>query len=277
MTTPALDRPLPLHDFYHAAKQMQAHQSLIFDGEKLTAADAEELGCSCTCYSSSIPETQREVNRKTWQAFEASVRQSYSASRIVRLSERYQFNFRQAIESGRPLQLNDIEAVGVGGDRLFAQDLQELAGATPLASLSREQIAGPNRNRQRRYVISEKIVRSRVGPHSCYDLVTHNPLSLDRKKLEYTQNVEDFPQRADIPDFVFVQRMGKIIVNLELEVGEIIITANNGGVDYFTVYQKIGTGDGLVAYALKPLAAILHSALVSISAQLKSRLLPKMS
>jgi hypothetical protein len=53
----------------------------------------------------------------------------------------------------------------------------------------------------------------------------------------------------------WLERMCKVVVSRELIVGQLIPAPGlDGNIDYYKVYRKIGTGDGLVAYALKAVA-----------------------
>jgi hypothetical protein len=77
----------------------------------------------------------------------------------------------------------------------------------------------------------------------------HDKLRMDKEKQLLFSDVD----RLNFP--AWLERFTKVIINRELIEGQIIpAPGQDGRIDYYKVYRKVGTGEGLVAYALRPAA-----------------------
>ncbi len=260
---------LTLQSFIDVAKRTTYNLPLSVEGDRVVAGkDESEASCigSFCCYGySSVSEEEREVNRKAWQVFERVVNQAYNpddrfSDRVKHFSTRYGLHFEKFSQEGTtPLRVQHVEKACVGGAKIFARDLQILAGTRPLAKLSTGEIENNFAVLRNPFFLrdpKEGIDRVRGGPDSCGDFFYYNPFKADGKRLHLDLNVTRLFDRehTQLPDFPFLDRLTKRMLSLGLEIGEIISAPDaDGNLDFYKVYKKIGTGDGLVAYAFKPL------------------------
>ncbi len=252
---------VPLEAFFRAAHQQEASQALQYSGSGIVTVDGAERDSYCCGYfTEALSQEELTANFRTRQAFERAVRAQYSPARVDRLCERYNIDFAAAARRGDPLLVDDVVRVGIGGARILAEDLQAIAGGHRLTSLSRTQITGLMNRLQQPYFIGPARTADRItaGPDGWRDFFRVDLAQFDKKALILGHDAQTLiePERADVPDLPFLERFGKVAVSLELDEGEIIpAPGRDGQIDYFVVYRKISTGDGLVAYALKPLCA----------------------
>lgn len=260
---------LTLQSFIDVAKKTTYNLPLSVEGDRVVAGrDEAEASCvgSFCCYANlSISEEEREVNRKAWTVFERVVNQAYNPdnrfpARVKHFSTRYGLHFEKFAKEGlTPLRVKEVEKACVGGAKIFARDLQILAGPKPLAKMSVSEVENQIAVLRDPFFLrdpKEGIDRVRGGPDSCVDFFYYNPFKSDGKRLHLDLNVKRLfcPEHTQLPDFPFLDRLTKRMLTLGLEIGEIVSAVDSdGNLDFYKVYKKIGTGDGLVAYAFKPL------------------------
>lgn len=255
-----------LSDFYRVVQRAPSpHLILDVVGEAIELV--EPAGC-CFNFSSSPSPLERAVSRRAWEAFERAIGQESDPAirdaRLERIERRYHLNFNQLKEDGLPLLVDHIEKFAIASAKLFHQDISALAGGRN--NLSRSEVAHFITAIQNVEFVGRAppAHELRGGPDSFADYFWHDAFKLDRKRvhLSWPEDVE----RLTLPDHLhnryphlpkdlpWINRLAMVFTSLEMEVGELIPAPSNGGIDYYRVYEKIGTGDGLVAYALKPLA-----------------------
>ncbi len=235
-----------IQDFFDAAEQEAEFSFLQLAHDRVVRIEAREPGCC-----SSLSEEERAANARTWQAFERAVKTAYSPIQIKRFCTRYDLNFQREQDKGSFLELSHVAKVGVGASRVFTNDI------LGVAQMPREQIAA--RLQAAPYLGPKKpATRIMGGPDTMRDMFVYDPFLLDQKRQQLSPDILDlynpgrFPR---VPDYAFCDRLTKVFSSLELTEGEIIpALTRDGKLDFFEVYRKIGTGDGLVAFALKPLS-----------------------
>jgi hypothetical protein len=259
-----------LEDFFKAAHSATAIDPIgVSDGGEVSLVDVDREGLYCTYgLCTSITDEERAFNQRVWGVFEKAVNEAYVhkpalQARVDRLCRRYGIDFNLAKEGNIPLLADHVQKVGVGATRLFVQDLIAFAGENiDLYNLSREEIQKIMGSLRGPHLIANpsSIDHVRGGPDECEDMVVFDPYRLDKKLAQLLEKVDDLLEQdsSHIIDFPYIDRIAKVATSLELEVGQIIpapvLVDGRTQIDYYEVYRKIGTGDGLVAYALKPIA-----------------------
>ncbi|MFI5333706.1 MAG: hypothetical protein ACHQT8_00890, partial [Chlamydiales bacterium] len=163
----------------------------------------------------------------------------------------------------RPLTVENIEQYAVSSAKVFIGDVQSLTHMDPYR-LSKDALHQYVRSIQNTRLINRGAQPEQVhgGPDTYGDFFWHRPLHLDRKRVRLSLTTEHLTLPVEIArqypylvsDLPWVDRMAKVFSSMEMEVGELIPVPSHGGVDQYVVFNKIGTGDGLVAYALKSVA-----------------------
>jgi hypothetical protein len=253
------DKIPSLQEFYDAAKDASIEDALILTGPQiLRAHQLEPSGCYST--TSPLTPTEREINRLTWAVFEKVVKDTLcpfeGGSRIRRFCERYKLDFIRSIENGDPLRAHHVERVGVGAARVFAQDIFAYCRAH---TLTVQQISTTLQSFREPFFIGSfprSVAELGGGPDTCTEMVSYDPFYWDKKRLNLSQDIHTLRNESlEFPNYPYVDRVTKVFPSLEMQEGEIIpAPVTGGGVDFYVVYKKIGTGHGLVAYGLKPLA-----------------------
>lgn len=252
-----------LQDFYKAVKGLPATQCLSISGAEIYSAEGQEEGSCCDLYGSTPTALERENNQRAWRAFERAVKTTFSADQIDRYYRRYHLNIERSIEHGLPLQVHHIERIAVGASRIFVRDLMVFDESREY-SFTREQVDKLVSDMQEHAVVCGLVADAAATQSessasiSCYDMFYFDHFKKDKKRCVFSRDLQHlFTRRTNLPwDFPYIERIGKMFVSLELEVGEIIPTPSprrDGSREFYQVRKKIGTGDGLVAYAFVPL------------------------
>ncbi|MFI5334915.1 MAG: hypothetical protein ACHQT8_07145, partial [Chlamydiales bacterium] len=214
-------------------------------------------------------EDEQNANRATWRVFLRVMGEEEGAdgfvvnSRLERIARRYKIDFRALAPTGRPLTVENIEQYAVSSAKVFIGEVQSLTHTDPYR-LSKDALNQYVRSIQNTRLINRGAQPERVhgGPDTYGDLFWHRPLHLDRKRVRLSLTTEHLTLPVEIArqypylvsDLPWVDRMAKVFSSMEMEMGELIPVPSHGGVDQYVVFNKIGTGDGLVAYALKSVA-----------------------
>lgn len=252
-----------LNDFFNRAEREAPTRPLIVDGNEVAVVAEVDSCCCFNLFSSSPSAIERDINRRTWTAFENAIRNTCPDKRVFalrcdRIRQRYQVNFEAAKEQGAPLLVDHIDRVAVGCARVFMEDIRMLLNGESARDLSRDALAGHVDTLQQGISYIGNCAPAheiRGGPDTCADLFYYDPFKWDRKRVHLSQNIGELVWNGHrIHDLPWVERMVKVFTSLEMEEGEVIPAVDpQGGIDYYEVYRKIGTGDGLVAYALRPI------------------------
>jgi hypothetical protein len=196
------------------------------------------------------PDSQAiEENRRVWSSFLNCLRTTLGDQKLQRIAERYQINFHEIQRKGDPLLPELVEKISIGATRTLSTDLKANKFQR-LKRLTTEQINN---------LFAQKtcpIVGDPMNPYYVYGGPTqkrawliHNPLLMD-KELHFLSTQID-----KISFSAWRERLCKTMINKELMEKQILPAPGaNGRVEYYKVYRKI-SGDGLVAYALKPVGS----------------------
>lgn len=231
-----------IHHFAEAANHASRMQYLTADSTSL-AVNATNLP------TSSFSKEEQQINKLTWKIFRQSMIDSLGQQKFDWICSRYRnsLNFTRMESSGLPLLPKHVEIFSIGSSQITAgRDI-----ALRMGNMTCAQVREAVQRAQPLGVVGTYIDPFEIhgAPCTFAAQIMHDKLLMDKEKqllFSDTQNL-NFP--------AWLERMAKVTVNRELLEGQLIPTPGaNGQLDYYKVYRKITTGDGLMAYALKPIA-----------------------
>ncbi len=195
----------------------------------------------------------KEQNRETWKIFKQSLFETIGERKFDWICHRYRgkYDFTALQKSGQPLLPEHVELMSIGASQMLGRDIKSRF-PEKLRTLSREQLSDRMRQVQPFPIVGSYKDPLKIGgsPGSLMAYFFHDKILMDKEKQLLFSDVK----RLDFP--AWIERCSKVIVNRELISGQLIPAPGlDGAMDYYKVFRKIGTGDGLVAYALKPATA----------------------
>lgn len=215
-------------------------------------ADAHSTAVRSQPLSHGVGANVREENKRTWRIFKESLIGTIGEQKFEWICQRYrsQLNFNHLETSGRPLLPQHIELFSIGSHQVLSRDIKErFPGHLKLAT--RAQISERIHSAQPFPIVGSYVDPVRIpGPPSSLSAhIVHDKILMDKEKQLLFSDVEGLQFNA------WVERFCKVTVNRELLEGQVIpAPGRDGRMDYYKIYRKIATGDGLIAYALKPAA-----------------------
>ena len=217
---------------------------------------ADRRGLSVTQHplTHAVPATVREENKRTWRVFQETLVGTIGQQKFDWICQRYRsrINFTQLEQSGRPLLPEHVELFSIGSSQVLGRDIKSRF-AGKLKAMTREQLKERIRTVQPFSIVgSFKDPVKIAGSPGAFPIayLFHDKVLMDKEKQLLFSDVEHLSFPA------WMERFSKVIVNRELVEGQVIpAPGQDGRVDYYKVYRKIATGDGLVSYALKPAAS----------------------
>lgn len=206
----------------------------------------------------SFSKEELKQNSDTWKAFRESLCE-VNKKKFEWVCQRYRnrINFSRLEASGRPLLPQHIELFSTGSSQVFTWDFKDHAGKghssrkRNIKSFSRQELTEKMKWLHPFPVIGSDRPPSKLREtwSSLLPSLIHDKLAMDKKKQLL------FSDAAHLSFPSWLERMCKRLVNLELMPKQLIpVPGVDGKIDYYKVYRKVATGDGLVAYALRPAA-----------------------
>lgn len=193
---------------------------------------------------------------RSWEVFLRSAYAQFGANKVQEIFSRYAINPQYMVQQGMPLLSKHVHMLEVGASCLRREDLQKYVGSSKnLASMSPSQL---------QQVVHKHVPvpcnRLRVAPFRLSGAPSttsafffHDSYLIDQELQLLFSDVGNLPNY-----YAYLERLCKAISPRELTVGAVIPaphpSGQKGALDYYEVYDVITTGDGLVAYALKPLS-----------------------
>ncbi len=229
---------------------LAANQAYYAPKQHYLVADRQGLGVSVRPVGKSITSEMKNENKQTWKQFRESLIETIGRQKFDWICQRYRkyLNFTQVESTGQPLLAKHVELFGAGSSQLFSHDVKaRFVGK--LRTLNRAELQERIRMVQPFPVVGEYInpVEITGAPQTRSGHFFHDKVLMDKEKqLLFSDAVtQSFPS--------WLERFAKVTVNRELIEGQIIpVPGQDGQIDYYKIYRKVTTGDGLVAYALKP-------------------------
>lgn len=216
-------------------------------------ASVDSLGVRQSSLPRSWSEETRSENRQTWKIFRESLMDTIGQGKFDWICHRYRscMNFAQLERTGEPLLPDHVELFSIGSGQVMSRNIKARF-PEKLKTLSREQLEGRIQQVQPFPLVGSyrnpKEITGAPGTTIAYFF--HDKKLMDKEKQLLFSDVRSLTYPA------WLERMSKVVVNRELIEGQLIPAPGaDGRIDYYKVYRKIATGDGLVAYAMKPVAA----------------------
>lgn len=227
-----------------------AQQAFSSPTAKYLSADSRTLGVSQLDLTGSLTTETKEQNKQTWKIFRESVVGTIGQRKFDWICHRYrsQINFTRMERSGKPLLPEHVELFSIGSSQLMGRDIKSRF-PEKIKTITREQLSERIRLVQPFGIVGgyRDPVKISGSPGSLLAYFFHDKKLMDKEKQLLFSDVE----RLTFP--AWLERVSKVVVNRELIEGQLIpAPGQDGRIDYYKVHRKIGTGDGLVAYALKP-------------------------
>ncbi len=234
------------HSFVQASRAAQPNETLV----------ALVQGIERRTPSASPTEVERSLNRATWRCFQEVIQ---NASRSHEICHRYKINIARKIEKGDPLLPEFVEMFSLGIANAHIQDVvrtpAEFNTPLPLSEVERrmkELRELPPQETTRR--VEALQLASYMPTHESYarwhQFFVPNFFRKDQHRLRLLENVGQLPSWD-----AYLELLCKKVIQHEMGRGTLVPAPSpEGGVEYYEVAKKIGTGAGLVAYMLKPVS-----------------------
>jgi hypothetical protein len=192
------------------------------------------------------PPKKKESNHtKIWTLFLDCANDTFGEERVKRIFQRYAVDPQALSDQNAPLLAKHVRMLELGATLLRKKDLKDVLGMNPNASTLEQFLA------EQSPVKPLNIDTSHLmgGPTNWSAFFLHNRYLMDRELQLLFSDVEDLSRNA------YLERMFKSILPRELPVGLIVPAPHPSGVgvDFYEIYDVVTAGDGLVAYAFKPL------------------------
>ncbi len=238
---------LRLNCFVEAANQAfclpAQHQSLV--------ADSNRIAVSLCDISGSSSQAGIEQNKRTWEIYRESLIGTMGERKFEWICNRYRsrLNFTRLEKSGQPLLPEHIELFSIGSNQLLSRDIKQRFPGNLRSSHSRVQLQERMRVVQPFPIVGSyrDPVKIAGSPGSFSAFFFHDKVLMDKEKQLLFSDVGRLSFQA------WMERFAKVTANRELLEGQLIPAPGyDGRLDYYKVYRKVATGDGLVAYALRP-------------------------
>lgn len=237
---------LTLNRFVESSNQ--AFFSPILNKHLIAASNGNDV--TLQDLPSSFSQEAMEQNRKTWGVFRESLVDTIGQRKFEWICHRYRsrLNFMRMEQSGKPLLPEHIELFSIGSNQLLSRDIK-FRYPEHLRAITRAQLQERIRLVQPFPIVGRyRDPRSISGsPSSFIARFIHDKILMDKEKQLIFSDVDRQSFHA------WMERFAKVAVNRELIQGQLIpAPGQDGHIDHYKVHCKIATGDGLVAYALRP-------------------------
>lgn len=231
-----------------------ANQAYRTSDPKYLIADSVGLGVSQHLLPSFFSSQAEEQNKRTWRIFRESLVGVIGEKKFDWICHRYRskLNFIKMEASGAALLPGHVELFTIGTAQVLTRDVKAQFPNHKIKTYSREQLTEKIKRVQPFPIIGayKDPVAIWGSPGSFLGHFFHDKVLMDKEKQLLFSDVD----RLTFP--AWLERFNKVVINRELIQGQLIpAPGHDGKVDYYKVYRKVATGDGLVAYALKPAAS----------------------
>ena len=192
------------------------------------------------------------IHQRLWTAFLAAAEQRFGADRVERVWNFYGIDPQKLIREKKPLKAGYVHMLEVGTMKIHLADLRQKIGRgvadNPpgfIETRIKEMIPFP------RFPLKMEACKIPGSPTKTSSFFSYDPYLMDQELNALLKDVGSLSQKA------YHERLTKSIISRELPEGMIVPAPcphARGKIDYYVVYKCVSKGDGLVAYALKPLS-----------------------
>jgi hypothetical protein len=233
---------------------MAANQAYAAPTAQYLSMNSNGLSVQIKDCPSSFSKEQLQQNTTTWKVFRESLTEIIGSKKFDWICHRYRnrMNFSRLEASGAALLPQHVELFSVGSAQVLEGDIEDRFNKRELKTFSREELTDKMRRLQPFSILGSPQDPSKLRSWwvSLLSFFVHDKLFMDKKKQWMFSGIKN------LNFYSWLERLCKRLVSLELIPGQIIPTPGPDGCsDYYKVYRKVTTGDGLIAYALKPAVA----------------------
>jgi hypothetical protein len=217
---------------------------------KSLVADDQGVAVSLRNIPKNSSQAVCDQNRRTWKIFRESLVGTIGQDKFDWICSRYRsrINYSRMEGSGKPLLPEHVELFSIGSSQLLSRDIKRRF-REKLSSLTREELRDKMGKVQPFPIVGNYKDPTKIhgAPGSFSAFFFHDKLLMDKEKQLLFSDVGRLTFHS------WKERLAKVTVNRELLEGQLIpAPGQDGRIDYYKVYRKIATGDGLVAYGLRP-------------------------
>lgn len=194
------------------------------------------------------PPKKSTINHgRVWELFLHLANGKYGEERVQRIFRKYAVEPQDMIQQNAPLLVRHVHMVEVGASLLCKKELREILGkkvddpSTLQRFLAQQRLSKP---------LDFDSSRLMGGPTNLSAFFFHDRYLMDRELHHLFGDVAKLKKQA------YLERMCKSVLAREMPKGLIVPAphpTNKGQAEYYQVYDVVTVGDGLVAYAFKPL------------------------
>lgn len=237
---------LTLNRFVDSANYAFSHP----EQNKSLVSNTDGIGVSLYDIPQSLSQEALQQNRRTWKIFRESLVETIGQRKFDWICQRYrtQLNFTRMENYGRPLLPEHIELFSIGSSQVLSRDIKDHFPGK-LKSATRTELKERIRLIQPFPVVGKYQDPMQIygAPSSMWAWFFHNKVLMDKEKQLLFSDAGRLSFRA------WLERLGKVGANREFIEGQLLpAPGQDGSLDFYKVHRKITTGDGLVAYALRP-------------------------
>jgi hypothetical protein len=231
-----------------------ANQTLFLPKQnKFLVADPNGIGVESKEIPRSFSPEMIEQNKKTWKAYRESLIETIGQRKFDWICCRYRsrLNFTSLEKSGKPLLPEHVELFSIGSSQLTGRDIK-YRFPEKLRTSTREQLHDRIRLVQPFPIVGNyrDPIKIAGNPGSFFACFFHNKILMDKEKQLLFSDAEHLSSHA------WIERFSKVTINREFIEGQLFpAQGSDGRIDYYKVHRKITSGDGLIAYALRPAAS----------------------
>jgi hypothetical protein len=186
-------------------------------------------------------------NTRIWTLFLESANEKYGEDRVNTIFQKYAVDPQALAEKNSPLLAKHVHMLELGSSLLCKSDLRPVIGQRNVDASTLEQFLAENAPSKALEIDTSQLMG---GPTTWGAFFFHDRYQMDRELQLLLSDI------GNLSPYAFLERLCKSVLPRELPVGLIIPAPhpkNSGAVDFYEVYDVITAGDGLVAYAFKPL------------------------
>lgn len=231
---------------------ISANEAYFSPTPKYLGADSGTVHVRQIDLPSTFSPEEIKQNKETWKIFQQSLIATIGQKKFDWICHRYRnrMNFLELQSLGRPLLPEHVEVFTIGANQILSADVKRMHPGK-LRNLSREDLKKRLAEVQPFSIVGgyKDPMRIAGSPETLFSYFFHDKLLMDKEKQLLFSDIE----RLTFPSWL--ERMAKVTVNRELIEGQLIpAPGQDGKIDYYKVYKKIG-GGGLISYALKPVTS----------------------
>lgn len=229
-----------IHEFIAAAHRVDAHGELVVQGGRVYLAE-ERFDQS---------ESQQQLRKRTWEAFERAIRETFTERRIEKVCRDYAFskddelNWFKFKQTDCPaLMSRHVEMWGVASANIHVADLLDKGDPS---ELTLEELHSAYIEADPIHCLSTSV--DHTNPRELYEYFGQAQVYHDRRRINFYKDIHKLSPHS------YLQRLAMVITSCEPPEGALIpAPTHDGGIDFYKVHCVVAA-EGLYAVALTPVS-----------------------